>query len=239
MPHKIHSYVIPAAFTVGMIALMLLCALAACTTSPAAVADVALEATLEPTEVVVPPGYCPCTPTPEPTATCPAYCGVPPTATPAVEATATATAVPPAILWDQRLTDLGITVMQRNGNYRMVAAWLTINGQWDDVPEWAHRWQQDTLGGDHHLFGRLETPAGVAIMDKSFFIAWPQPNYTAGDSRVPEPDGWANIPMAGQNWQPANGPGPYDWWVDSGDKLVGLGMPWNYHYSFFAVWQPR
>jgi hypothetical protein len=139
-------------------------------------------------------------------------------------------------LWDERLTTLGITYQRRTGAYRLAAAWLTINGQWDDVPDWAKKWQLDVLGGDHNCYGRLETPDGKAIFeDKRFILAWPD----GGDERTAEPSGWANIPMAGQNWDPAKGPGPYDWFVESGDKLLGVGMPWNHHYSFFCVWHPR
>ena len=140
--------------------------------------------------------------------------------------------VPP--LWDSRLTALGLSREKRDGKYRLHAAWMTANGSWDDAPTWARQWQKDTLGGDHHAFGRVEDSRGTAITE-TFGLVWPG----GGDTRTPESDGWANIPMAGQNWNPDNGPGPYTWFAYSGDKLHGLGMPNNHHVSFFAVWRPK
>lgn len=167
-------------------------------------------------------GCLPCPPCPE----CPE-------ATPAPTATA-----PPAMLcWDPRLAELGVTVERRSGNYWLAGAWLTINGNWDDVPACAKPWQSDVLGGDHHLYGRLETAAGTAL-DNTFVVAWGS-GPEDGDARTPEwPAGWANIPIAGQNWDPNEGPGPYTWFCFGGDRLVGLGMPNNHHYSFFGVWRP-
>ena len=140
--------------------------------------------------------------------------------------------------WDPRLDELGVTVEHRSGRYELIAAWVTINGNWDDVPGWAKQWQLDVLGGDHHTFGRAETPGGNWVSEK-FLLVWPHPNYAYGDTRYPEPEGWANLPLGGQNWNPANGPGPYTWFVDGGDKLIGVGMPHNHHWSFFAVWRLR
>lgn len=138
-------------------------------------------------------------------------------------------------LWDTRLNDLGVSCEVRNGNRHLKAAWLTKNGNWDDVPSWAKRWQQDVLGGDHHIYVRIEDKNGNAIHDRSC-MAWPPFGEDEGAIAWPEASGWANFIMAGQNWNPANGQGPYVTWVDAGDKLHGLGMPHNNHWSFFGVW---
>ncbi len=139
----------------------------------------------------------------------------------------------PALLWDGCLNVLKLSVERVDGaRYRIIAAWLTENGSWENVPDWARRWQRDTLGGDHHAFGCCLDKAGSPI-GKTFLLSWP----TGQADRTPEADGWANLPLAGQNWDPANGPGPYLWEALKGDRLRGLGMPLNHHVSFFAVWQ--
>ncbi len=153
------------------------------------------------------------------------------TSTPMVTPTATPQPSTPAC-WDPRLDQIGVTVDRRNGQYDLFAGWVTIDGQWTDVIACARTWQNDNLGGDHMAFGRVETANGMAIQD-TFARVWPG----GGDPRLPEPYGWANIPLAGQGWNPANGPGPYDWFVYGGDKLRGIGMPWNNHWSFFAIWR--
>lgn len=168
-------------------------------------------------------GCRPCPPCPE--------CPTPavPTATPTVVPTAT----PQTILWDSKLSELGVTVQFVSGaKYRLISAWTTENGSWDNVPDWARQYQLDTLGGDHHVFGRCLDVNGNAI-GKTFMLSWPD----GADGRTPEQDGWANLPLGGQNWNPANGQGPYKWEALDGDKLVGLGLPLNHHWSFFGVWK--
>jgi hypothetical protein len=210
-------------------------------------ADVAVEWSLTPKAIRTHVATAIVGPTETPTpavATSVATGEVRPTATPAPPTAepATPTATPAACgpqYWDPRLDDLGITVECRTqARYWLKAVWLTKNGNWDDVPAWAKQWQQDTLGGDRHVFGRAQTKGGAWVSER-FFMAWPYPNVAFSDDRRPEPDGWANLPMGGQNWNPANGQGPYTWFVDSGDKLNGLGMPYNWHWSFFALWEER
>lgn len=162
--------------------------------------------------------------------------GVPtaaPVPTPAPTAVPTPVPSKP-LLWDPYLDEIGVTVQRRDGDYELIAGWHTENGNWDNVPTWAKRWQDDTLGGDHHVFGRCENDSGHAILN-SFGIIWPG----GGDQRTSEANGWANIPMAGQNWNPANGPGPYEWFAFGGDKVRGLGMPHNHHVSYFFVWREK
>ena len=94
--------------------------------------------------------------------------------------------------WDSRLDGVGITYEARDGDYRLYAAWLTINGNWDDVPDWAKQWQDDSLGGDHNAFGRCESSDG-SWQTETFALTWPD----GGDVREPESSGWANIPIYG------------------------------------------
>jgi len=135
---------------------------------------------------------------------------------------------PKPLLWDKRLDDVGVTVERRDGLYELVAAWATVNGSWDDSPAWAWKWIDDTLGGDHNAFGRVEDKDGNAIVE-TFALTWGEGE---GDTRQPEASGWANIPIYG-------GGGKYTWFVYGGDKLHNLTLPGNRHWSYFFVWRLR
>lgn len=170
----------------------------------------------------------PCPPaTPTPVPTCPP-CETA-TATP-LPPTATPTPLPDKpVCWDSRLDAVGVSWLPRDGQYELVAAWVTIFGNWSDpaIPACAKPYQQDTLGGDHNAYGRAETAGGSPIME-TFVLGWQD----GADSRTPEADGWANIPIFG-------GDGRYEWFPFGGDKLVGLTLPGNEHWSFFGVWRPK
>lgn len=176
----------------------------------------------------------------EPAPTCP-WPTVTATNTPAAppSPTPTATADAPAILWDERLSEIGLSVERRAGEYELIAAWLTINGNWDNVPAWAHTWQNDTLGGDHNGFGRFENADGTPIQGATLALTWA--NDTEGDTRISDATGWNNLVISASSptWDPAKQQGPYKLWAFGGDKLVGLGLPFNQHYSFFGVWRRR
>ena len=155
------------------------------------------------------------------------------------------------LLWDPRLSQLGVTIRDCDKSllhWKMLAAWLTVNGSWDDVPDWARQWQLDTLGGDHHCFGRALDIWGNAYEGAGFVLEWPD----GADQRTPEADYWANIPIAaGFDWTQTTG--PYSWYkVGNADMLCGLGLPYpptpwdpavdssalgGVHVSYFAVWQ--
>lgn len=144
---------------------------------------------------------------------------------------------PVQTLWDPRLAALGMSierdVMRRDGEYYLYAVWCTVNGSWDGVPNWARVWQLDTLGGDHHFYGRCEDLDG-RVLTNTFALVW-QGGYATAQ---PEPDGWANVPLYGGPWDPKAGPGPYDAFCFGGDKIK-LGLPYNQHYSFFCVWRKK
>jgi len=153
------------------------------------------------------------------------------------------------ILWDPRLTALRVSV-DRSGldatkaHWRIVAAWVTLSGNWDDVPPWAKGWQRDTLGGDHHCYGRALFRDGAVAPQAGFLLSWPD----GSDGRTPEADGWANIPIQA-GYDPKVTAGPYRWakWGNA-EVLAGVGLPFTlpwattgtlggHHVSFFAVWQ--
>ena len=163
------------------------------------------------------------------------------------------------LLFDPRLTQLGVTVTpadRTQPHWALKAAWLTVNGSWDDVPQWARQWQLDTLGGDHHCFGRALDPYGNAYAGAGFVLSW----LDGAVQRTPETDRWANIPIeAGFDWSVRAG--PYSWGkYGNAEVLQGLGLPYpplpwerislsdlydlgdvhasgGVHVSYFAVWQ--
>ena len=138
--------------------------------------------------------------------------------------------------WDPRLTQLGLTVEpadRTKAHWRMVAAWLTVAGNWDGVPDFARPYQQDVLGGDHHVFGMALDTFGNPISDAGFVMMWAD----GGDQRTPvdcgRPD-WADLPIyAGYDW--AQTSGPYTWQkFGNADKLCGVGLPYPP-----LPWQPQ
>jgi len=190
-------------------------------------------------------------PTPTATATRTPTVTPSPTWTPTPTNTPTATPTP---LWDDRLTQLRASVEQGDASqpgWRLKAAWLTVNGNWDDVPAWAQPWRLDTLGGDHNVFGRAQEPDGTPNMSAVFELSWP----TGAAQQSTEPNGWANLPIgpSGYDWQETEG--PYGWKkTRNADKLKGLGLPYpplpwemaqsrlaapdgGVHVSYFGVWE--
>jgi len=161
-------------------------------------------------------------------------------------------------LWDERLDPLGVRVIDADTtepHWWLKAAWLTVNGSWDDVPDWARKWQLDTLGGAQHAFGRCLDKDGNPLMGAGFMLEWPGMADEDKKWRLPQPDGWANDELwAGYDWTHPGGGGPYSWRkAGNADVLRGLGLPYppapwdldglhaqgGLHCSFFGVWQER
>ena len=156
--------------------------------------------------------------------------------------------------WDPRLDALGLTVERAEDTqpyYRLIAAWLTVAGNWDDVPQFARQYQQDVLGGDHHVFGMALDAQGKPLPEAGFVMVWPD----GGAQRTPadcnRPD-WADLPIyAGYDWAQVSG--PYTWAkYGNADRLCGAGLPFpplpwqpqgdayaegGVHVSYFCVWQ--
>lgn len=135
---------------------------------------------------------------------------------------------------DERLAGISAWVEDDPAKrFRISHAWLVIAGNKETAPEWARPLMTAAgAGGDHHCFGQVRDKNGNVIASVRFTLGWPG----GSDSRLPESDGWANIPIyAGYN--PALGPGPYWWEAEGGERFGGLGLPLNRHYSFWAIWQ--
>jgi len=132
--------------------------------------------------------------------------------------------------FDHRLDDVGVTLERRGGQYELVAAWVIINGNWDDpeIPACVMESWPYVSGADHNAFGRAENADGSDWNAEKFALIWPD----GGAVRTPEISGWSNVPIYG-------GGGKYDWFVYGGDKLHGVTMPGNHHWSTYAVWRER
>lgn len=183
------------------------------------------------------------TPTPTPTAT---FTPAPtPTATSTRPPTATPIATPtpsgggPIPYWDPRLNALNVTVEQNpSARYQLIAAFITINGSWADVPEWARVYDVATFperGGDHHVFGLCLDAQGNVLYQKGFVLSWPD----GYDMTTPEASGWANKPIYAYYFPDRGESGPYRWAPLNGNELRGIGLPYRHHYSFFGVWKEQ
>lgn len=142
---------------------------------------------------------------------------------------------------------------------RLVDLWTTVNGSWDNVgqkwalPQWArdeylkpmgHPRYINAGGADHHLLASRQGPAGELLPGAGIIFGsdglanlnspalWNQ--QTCG------PDGWWNMEMfASSCYYPDQGQqGPWCWFpFGYSDIVVGGGMPYRNHVSFFAVWR--
>lgn len=148
--------------------------------------------------------------------------------------------------WDPRLTSLRVFVRAdpeqvdyTTVHWRISHAWLILDGDWETAPDWARAFQDDTLGGAHHAYGRAVFADGTVANQAAFVLRWPD----GADGRAVEDNGWANIPLYAA-YDPEKGPGPYTWAkAGNAEALAGLGLPYTlraaggHHVSFFAVWQ--
>lgn len=153
--------------------------------------------------------------------------------------------------WDARLDTTGTYVEKRSGaGLEVVACWKTENGSWEPgaVPDWARAWQNNHLGGDHHIYMRAEDANGNPLPGVHFAVLWNAPHYDQGDELtydVNHQEGWADFVMGPQN-TPANAPGEVGYLAFAfipggagGWKVHRLFMPSNHHHSYFIVWRMK
>ena len=143
-------------------------------------------------------------------------------------------------------------------------AWTTHNGSWEDdghiwaCPAWAkadyllptgHECENTDGGGDHHVFGAL-LPADFeggnvecSLLKQANIVFWTDQNNPVSVN-TKEGSGWGHVVMySSSTYFPDQGQqGPWRWTrggsgYGRGDVLVGAGMPFQNHVSFFAVWQ--
>jgi hypothetical protein len=146
--------------------------------------------------------------------------------------------------------------------YRLKDLFTTRNGSWElssepgSVIDWARQTYLrpfgapdyfDDAGGDHHLFARVLGVDGQPVKTANLVRYWSDgfamlgnTSYNGYTHMTPkERSGWANLVMFNSSYSPDRSEqGPWCWCPEgAADVVVGGGMPWNHHISFFAVWQ--
>lgn len=145
--------------------------------------------------------------------------------------------------------------------YRIKDIFTTRNGSWEpsaaegSIEPWArgtyirsfnspHYF--DDGGGDHHLFGGIYDPVVGQMVKTGGIHYW---TWTDNNNHVVQPvktkSGWANN-LLFNSYNPDldmdNGTGErgaWAWTIDSAipaDIVLGGGLPFNWHVSFFATW---
>uniref|UniRef100_A0A6M3K766 Uncharacterized protein n=1 Tax=viral metagenome TaxID=1070528 RepID=A0A6M3K766_9ZZZZ len=164
----------------------------------------------------------------------------------------------PAIvpLVDPRCKQLNIEIVPPGDTNRvhweLKYLWLTQDGNWDEVPDFAQPFQNNHLGGATHIYALgIYRDGSIAKKDKLFVHGWD--GEYAFFSPVPEHDWWGNVIInAGFDWR-NGGTGPYFVMMNSVSTSIakGLGLvypptPWEggdasamggVHVSYFAVFQ--
>lgn len=145
--------------------------------------------------------------------------------------------------------------------YRVKDIFTTRDGSWDptDKPGSVTAWARecylrplgapdyfDDAGGDHHLFARTLDIDGKPIKQEGLVRCWSDGLQKLGDGNYngyvcmtpKEKSGWANVVMFNHYNPDRDECGPWCWCPDgAADVVVGGGMPFNWHVSFFVVWQ--
>jgi len=157
---------------------------------------------------------------------------------------------------------LSPTVMAGSYVYRIKDIFTTRDGSWEPSSKEGsiEQWARDTYiraygspnyfddaGGDHHLFGGVYDPIAKEMKKdvKIFYYTWTD---NANDTLVPvkPQSGWANNVIYNSfnpdmDLDPNTGRrGAWAWTVGDGsipaDTVLGGGMPFKWHVSFFATW---
>lgn len=136
----------------------------------------------------------------------------------------------PDVLIDPRCVELGITVTPPPDvtrlHWRATHVWMTVNGSWEGVPQWAKPFQADYLGGATHIFMLGLEIGGTPTLTKDIFIqGWPD-----GMAKFSPEEGngrWGNaIISAGFDWSKTTGPYYAQANAISSSVVHGLGLPY-------------
>lgn len=133
-------------------------------------------------------------------------------------------------LIDDRCAQLGLTVeppKETDGlHWELTHLFLTENGNWDAVPKEFRPFQDDDLGGDHHVYMLGQRVDGLLAVEPDLFVlGWPDGHHKF--SPKAEHDWWGNAVInAGFNWQ--EGPGPYYAQMNAVNSSIvrGIGLPY-------------
>jgi hypothetical protein len=100
-------------------------------------------------------------------------------------------------------------------------------------------------GGNHNVYYRLEDESRQSLLGLYVCLGFPwSPNQDCSHYTEQRggtyPAGYAaDYPIWGTGWNPINGPGPYTAWAAGlpSDRVVGMGMPLNYHVNFLLTFR--
>ncbi len=150
-----------------------------------------------------------------------------------------------------------------HGNEVYDLAWLftTLDGSWDptsdkfsitqeprdrflkpmDDPEYCNQG-----GADHNLIQAVIGQNGKLMHGKGL-LYWSDgyaklgsPGYDGYVRRNTDDHGWGDIEIFPPGYDPQTEQGPWCMCpIGLSDVVVGMGMPWRWHVSFFGVWQAR
>jgi len=138
----------------------------------------------------------------------------------------------PPDIWDPDMDTLGVTLEPAAVSVGQ-RYWRLVEGWADDPVE----------GGEKiNIFFKTKDLGGSFIGG-----VWVRTEWNGGYSDIQtkaDPD-WGDYPMSGGNWCPATPPGPYSTKVlgrnqsspDPSDRVVGMGLPCNNHWSFRLIFE--
>lgn len=97
----------------------------------------------------------------------------------------------------------------------------------------------DQGGGKVNIFYRVKNQAGQLVAGQQCIAHYGSTDVTVLTKSPPD---WGDFPMSGGNWCPSwpqGGNGPYSAWVAGApsDRVIGMGLPCNYHESYWLTWQ--
>lgn len=138
---------------------------------------------------------------------------------------------------------------------RVKDVFTTRDGSWEpsqalgSIPQWARDTYLkpfnspdyfDDAGGDHHVFGCIwDTPNNKPIKTGAIhYYTWTD-NSNHVDMPVKTQGGWANVVMYNKFYPDQGERGAWAWHPAGSvpaDVVVGGGMPYAFHVSFFATW---
>lgn len=159
----------------------------------------------------------------------PTHTRVPPRLIPFARAVPAApTPTDESVVWDPRLA--GLNVYLETANVAPGALyWKLIRADYHDPFQ-----HGGAFGGDHNMYYVITNENGARVANQKVWQSWPDDAAAAFTNA----DGIADIPMWA-NYFPANGPGPYNGYVDGlpSDVVRGMGLPANNHVSFILYFQ--
>ena len=160
----------------------------------------------------------------------------PATATSTPTRTPTITATPPVSDVDWRIPDfLHVSLVPASVSSGQIY-WKLVRAIYQDETQ---------SGGNHNVYYRLEDGDGQGLLGLYVCLGFPWQPYQDCSHYTEQrgglyPAGYAvDLPIWGTGWNPANGPGPYSAWASGlpSDRVVGMGMPLNYHVNFLLTFR--